>query len=207
MGLRALALVCNNNRRKRMRPGRGHGTLPLSQPRSGLARQPTPVGVRRWFALPILGHGLRLVKVERADRHMDEATMRGHLKELKKRLQFINEEQEVIVDLIRGYEGWLRLRSAGLRRVPFVPPKPTVRARPAHMDGKLSIRQAVIQTLRDAQGEPIHAKEILRRIRELGVSPNAKEPTGVIDLTCHSLKNAGKPVERTGPRTWRWTEK
>lgn len=131
---------------------------------------------------------------------MNEIAVRDHLSELKARLELLDEERGVVIDLIRGYEGWLRLHARGPVEMPgMIPGKKVTR-------WKLSIRQAIIKTLKDAHGEPIHAKEILRRISEMGVRPNAKDPAGVIDLSCHSLKKGGKPIERSAPRTWRWTE-
>jgi hypothetical protein len=65
----------------------------------------------------------------------------------------------------------------------------------------------VVDVLKEARGEPLHVKEIWRRVSAKGAKTAAKSPLGAIDLTCYSiLKYHPKALEKVRPRTWRWKE-
>jgi hypothetical protein len=61
------------------------------------------------------------------------------------------------------------------------------------------------RVIKEAHGSPLHSEEILRRVKELGGTTNAKDPVGVIDLVAGTLmRESHAPIERVGPRTFRW---
>jgi hypothetical protein len=138
---------------------------------------------------------------------MDAATVRKHLAEITTQLGRNEDEHEVLISLQRGYEGWLRLNPEASPAPAPTPPMapmfdvpPMKRGKPV---GSVSFRGAVLQILRDARGEPLNVREILPRALALGAATNAKNPLGAVDLMAHSLKRS-HPVEKVGPRTWRY---
>jgi hypothetical protein len=137
---------------------------------------------------------------------MDEQTVRQHLAEIRMRLDELDQEREVLLNLLNGYEGWLNLytsrdgQQAVLMEAPPVRPRQP-RNRPK---GSVSLRSAVLHVLREARGAPLHTREILLRAQQLGARTTGKEPLGVTDLTAYSLNKTGQPIEKVGPRTWRW---
>ena len=147
---------------------------------------------------------------------MDESNVRQLLDEAKLGLSKNEAEHEVLVGLVKNLEGWLRLNAPASRTLPLpiAAERPTVRMAseetrqrsPVGVKGAISVRAAVLQVLRDALGEPLHAAEIARRISALGAVTTSKNPTGVVGLVAASLQNRdGLPVEKSGPQTWRWT--
>ena len=135
---------------------------------------------------------------------MDEAIVREHLAEIRKALAGNEEEHEVLMNLLKGYEGWLRLHGetpSALQLGFSVNGEGKGKTAPK---GKLSLRRAVIQVLQDARGMSLHASEMWRLVQALGVQTSSPNPVGVVDFTAHSLKRQGL-VEKTAPRTWRWT--
>jgi len=129
---------------------------------------------------------------------MDEQMVREHIAEIRGRLKTIETEREVLLTLLRGYEGWLRLYSNGAAgaQLPLLAATVTQSA-----PKRVSFRGAIRQVLEAARGEPLHVKEILLRVQELGAQTQAKEPTAAVDFTCYSFKGA---AQRVAPRTWRW---
>jgi hypothetical protein len=133
---------------------------------------------------------------------MEEKAVRKHLDEVKEALKANEDEHEVLLALLRGYEGWLRLHgSNGEAQLPLVEAKRSATA----PKGAVSFRRAVLAVLKDAHGEPLHTREILRRAQMMGAATAAKQPDAITDLMCYSLKKQ-YPLVKTGPRTWRWAE-
>ena len=130
---------------------------------------------------------------------MEEKTVREHLAEVREALKKNEEEREFLLSVLRGYEGWLRLRGSNGRQLEFVESK----AGPSAPKGTVSFRSAVLTVVREAHGEPLHSKEILRRARAMGATTTAKQPEAITDLMCYSLKK-NYPLEKVAGRTWRW---
>ena len=133
---------------------------------------------------------------------MDDKSVRAQLAETQDRLRRVDDEREILLSLIKGFEGWLRLSSGEVARVPG-PPVETPINRSAIL-GTISMRGAIKDILREAHGEPLKAAEILRRATDRGARTSGKRPEAVIDLNALSLSKEGHPIERVGPRTWRW---
>jgi len=145
-------------------------------------------------------HCVRLPVKDREEGQMEEKTVRDHLAEVREALKRNEEEREVLLALLRGYEGWLRLRgSNGATQLILAEPK----AAPAVPKGAVSFRSAVLTVLREAHGEPLHSREILKRVLSMGATTTAKQPQAITDLMCYSLRDA-YPIKKVGPRTWAW---
>jgi len=129
---------------------------------------------------------------------MEEKTVRGHLDEVREALKKNEEEREALLEILRGYEGWLRLRGSN-GQLKLAEAKVPLAAR----KGVVSFRSAVLAVLREAHGEPLHSKEILQRALSMGATTTAKSPQAITDLMCYSLKEV-HPIEKVAPRTWRW---
>lgn len=135
---------------------------------------------------------------------MDETTVRENLQEVRTRLAHIDEERDVLLSLIKGYEGLIRLQAASngdARQIPMVADddRPTRGPKPL---GSVSLRAACVRVLREARGEPLHVKEIWMRAQILGAKTRSKNPHGVVELTCKGIPQA----VRTQTRTWAWSE-
>ena len=139
---------------------------------------------------------------------MDEQAVRLHLSEIQQRLRDIDEERDVLLNLLKGYEGWLRLRGSKNGSQLSLHGELTARVvRSTKPKGKVSLRGSVLKVIKEARGEGVHSSEIWRRVQALGANTAAKDPHAIIDLTAYSLKSGGHPVEKAAPRTWRWTGK
>ena len=139
---------------------------------------------------------------------MDEKTIRTRLEEAQRELGTLEERRDALVGLVKSYETLLRIESGGSNgRIPLPLPvvskletdKPKVGPK-----GSISISKGILAVLKDARGAPLHTKEILNRVLALGAITEAKNPQGAIDLVCYHLANAGEPMKKVGPRTWRW---
>lgn len=126
--------------------------------------------------------------------------IREQLALARSELARIDNEREVVINAIQSLEAWLRLRLLADNTIALVPDE-------AERNGKgrngrpASFRGAILQVLSDAQGAPLHSKEILERAEAMGAATGAKDKVAAVDLTCHGLKDKG--VERSAPRTWR----
>ena len=133
---------------------------------------------------------------------MDEGAIRKTLEELTGELDQLEARRQAILTAQKGLEALLGLRSKPEMQTELQLPTPN----PTKQKGTRSLRSAVKQVIQDARGSPLHSKEILKRARAMGASTAAKDPVAIIDLVMSSLRRDGGPVERTAPRTWRWTE-
>jgi hypothetical protein len=138
---------------------------------------------------------------------MKESDIRSQLEEVRTALKANEDEHEVLVSLLKGYEGWLRLRGdkngasqLQMTVVAEIPPKK------GKLKGTVSFRSAVLKAVQDARGEPLHVREILSRARAQGAITAAKDPEGITDLMCYSLKDHGEPLKKVAGRTWAWAD-
>ena len=134
---------------------------------------------------------------------MEAKTVRLNLEEIRGALARNEAERDVLVTLLKGYEGWLRLNPEALDPPQMSLPLVQQRLPGPTIPGTPSMRGAVLRVLREARGEPLHSKEILRRVTALGAVSNAKNPLGMMDLLAYSLAKS-HPMKKVGPRTWRY---
>lgn len=136
---------------------------------------------------------------------MEEKTIRATLNSLTDEIRQLDERREKLMTARSGLEALLSLQAtAGNGSTPPMFDMPTVRGK-TKPKGIVSLRQAVIRTMKESKGKALHTSEILRRANAIGATTEAKDPFGVTDLMLYSLKRDGNPVEKTAPRTWRWT--
>lgn len=133
---------------------------------------------------------------------MDEMSIRNQLEEVRTELERLDTERQVLLDLHSALEAWLRVHpSTG--GVQLALPE-EVETRRNETKGEVSTRSAVLQVLKQARGEPLLAKEILKRAEALGARTTARRPASIIDLTAHSLQKSGTPIEKVDTKGWRW---
>jgi hypothetical protein len=135
---------------------------------------------------------------------MDGASVRAQLDEIRYALQQNGEEREALLSLLKGYESWLRLHPEAEKQMSLpLAQVPTPARKETPIVGTTSLRGAVLRILKEAHGEPLQTREILRRALELGARSGSTNPQGAVDLLCYSLVKS-HPVVKVGPRTWRW---
>lgn len=136
----------------------------------------------------------------------EAALLRRLIDETNQRLGAIEREHASLLSALAAYEDRLSFLEGG-------EPSETARASRAlnprtqsvaGRQGTIGLVSAVLEVLQDAQGEPLHVKAILPRALAKGARTNAKNPLGVVDMVAANLRRDGKPVDKTGPRTWRW---
>ena len=138
---------------------------------------------------------------------MDEQTLRDRLTEARGELARLDTEREATVEYMRAMERLLKLKGPGQLRLGITLPPPPGSAKLIRVvsgKGAPSMRSTVLKSLREAHGEPLHAKEILARAQAQGASTNSKDPEAVVDLMGYSLKRSHPEVEKVAGRTWRW---
>lgn len=139
---------------------------------------------------------------------MDEQAVREQLNEVRESLTRNEEEHEILLSLLKGYEGWLRLH--GMQNGHSSPPHYQIpleqegSGRGGQPKGAISFRQGVRQVYREARGEPLTQSEAWTRMQVLGVKSEAKSPIGLIGLTARTFETE---IEKVDTRTWRWIKK
>lgn len=134
------------------------------------------------------------------DLDMDVDATRSQLSWAYDRMRHVDEEREALAALIQGLESWLNFITKGVPEEE-VPDAPLFDADESE---QMTIRDAIREVLRQAQGAPISSQEIALRIRKMRVRMKAENPVATVDAAAHQLMRRGEPVERVGPRTWRW---
>jgi hypothetical protein len=136
---------------------------------------------------------------------LDEATIRRQLAEYRGRLARIDDERAALTEVVKSLESLVKAVGepdhVSNGPITFPPARPSTGSKPI---GSVSMRSAVARVVREANA-PIHTREVMARAQAMGATTNAKVPLSVVDLVLLNLKAKGK-VERTAPRTWRWTE-
>jgi hypothetical protein len=139
---------------------------------------------------------------------MDEQALRDRLTEARGELARLDTEREATVEYVRAMERLLKLKGSGQLRLGITVPPPTGPTKLTKLEppkGAPSMRSTVLKILREAHGEPLHAKEILARAQAQGATTGSKDPEAVVDLMGYSLKRSHPEVEKVAGRTWRWS--
>lgn len=138
---------------------------------------------------------------------MDESSVRGQLKEVQNALKINEQERDVLMSLLTGLEGWLRLPG---RESQMRPHKATTVGgmqtpdESAEEPKRPSYRQAVLEVLQESPGQPIHTAELVKRVAAKGAVSNAKDVKGITDLNILNLMKTHPEIEKVAPRTWKW---
>lgn len=139
---------------------------------------------------------------------MKDSEIRSQLADVRAALKANEEEHEVLMSLLKGYEGWLRLRGSSVTQLAFkadlAASEENPRIGPVEVQKPPSFRSSVIAVLQEAKGEPLHAREILSRVLARGSRTEGKDPLALTDLQCYSIMKT-EPIKKVAPRTWAWT--
>lgn len=137
---------------------------------------------------------------------MDVQMIRRGLEETREQLARIEKEREVLLNLQKGFEGWLLIHeptSAAGEDSSLVGsggpmPKPVSRLR-FRTKGDIPYVDAIRIALEEANGQSLTREAIAKRAAELGAKSEAKDILGLVDTMS---KRIG--AERgDGPKTWR----
>lgn len=126
---------------------------------------------------------------------MNQETMRSQMEEVRDELNRLDAQRAALETILRGYETFLRATSAnGVKHTR------QLAGRGGEPKGSISFRRGVIEVIRQARGEPLHAKIIWERMQEMGVESASKQPVGFIGLTARRVEE----IEKLRPNTFRW---
>jgi len=132
---------------------------------------------------------------------VNQDTVRRQLEEVRESLRKNEQEREVLISLLKGYEGWLRLQGLNGLRATQITLDIDPQERGPKPKGKIGFRPGLLEVLKEARGEPLRRDEIWSRMQVIGVKSDAKDPETLIDLTARSMT---PQVEKVASRTWRW---
>ena len=142
---------------------------------------------------------------------MEAETIRKQLVEMPAALQRIEAEREVMINIVKGYEGWLKLydqRNGGAAQPPLLEVNGAgtkkKRGKTGVIQGTISVRSAILQVVKDARGVTLHSEEIWQRAEAMGARTKSDNPKDVVDLNLFGLRQK-HPIEKMGPRLYRWT--
>lgn len=139
---------------------------------------------------------------------MDEQAVQLYLSQIRAAVQRNEEEHAHLLAAKNALESLLRLRQdAPPMQLSLANALAGWDATETGRAARPSLRGAIIRVLRDSNGEQLHAREILSRVRALGVDTKSKDAVGVVDLVATNLSKEGvAPIVKIAPRTWKWTE-
>ncbi len=119
---------------------------------------------------------------------MERELMRKQMESIRAELNILDSERAVLEDLLKGYESWFRLH----------PENGTDPAMQLPLQS-ISFRDGVLEVLRQARGEPLHVKEIWRRMQSLGITSSSKRPENFVALYTKRIPG----MEKVAPATFR----
>ena len=119
---------------------------------------------------------------------MERELMREQMESIRAELNTLDSERAVLEDLLKGYESWFRLHSKNGTEPSLQLPLQS-----------MSFRDGVSEVLRQARGEPLHVKEIWRRMQSLGVKSSSKRPDNFVALYTNRITG----MEKVAPATFR----
>ena len=119
----------------------------------------------------------------------------AYIANLKARLKHNEEEHELLVAALNNVEALARFDGAEQLSMNIDAPVSN------GVIGKMSFNKGIFAALQYADGEPLCASEIWKRMQQLGVKSNAKRPESFI--IWHARKNPDK-IEDLGDKIFRW---
>lgn len=118
---------------------------------------------------------------------MNTKSMQENLANAKARLKAIEVERDALTTFIEGSEKVLSLPVSSLQGSPAT-----------------SIRDAIRNMLKEANGKVVNSSDITRRITEMNVPTTAKNLARSVDTTLSQMARSGEPLEKVAPKVWRW---
>ena len=67
---------------------------------------------------------------------------------------------------------------------------------------RISYKKGLALVMREAQGKPLHALEIWRRMQQIGVRSKSERPEGFVSLHAKYLPQ----IQKVAPKTYQWVE-
>ncbi len=68
--------------------------------------------------------------------------------------------------------------------------------------GTVTVRDGILAALREAEGKPIHMKDIWERAKSMGVESNAVDPMAIFDGEIKRLMVKNSRIKKFAPRTY-----
>jgi hypothetical protein len=137
---------------------------------------------------------------------MDQETLQGWIADLKEALRKSEEEVRHLEGALREFEELAHLRGwSPVATRPSPAGRQGSAPTPSPRKAGMRLKDAILVALQEAGGREVHAKDLLRRVRELGLDSKADRPETVMDTLAGQLKrDDDAPIEKTAPLTWRW---
>ncbi len=129
----------------------------------------------------------------------------------------IGETERQLIDLRKALEGIDALKRLMSTEVSIANVSPT-RNRQGYEGMSISVetverqprarsgtsRQFIIQALRQANGRPMHVKELWTAMKNLGATTSSERPENVVVALISRIEEPR--IQKTGPSTWRWVD-
>ena len=115
---------------------------------------------------------------------MERELMRRQMESVRSELNRVDADREVLEGLLKAHESWFRIHPENGANPPTTPPQ-------LPLEG-ISFKEGLLAVLRQSRGEPLHVKEIWHRMREMGVSSNAKRPEGFVSMHANKMDEVEK---------------
>ena len=185
--------------------------MPVSPPPQPISVQVlTTHTVTRYTSTLYLGHSMA---IDLGGVAMDVQTVRQELEDTRKRLAHVEREREVLLDLQRGFEGWLQFQgalvpaelvSSGGGATPVVDKEsaaePVSRRPNNRTKGSIPFTDAVRQVLEEANGRSLTRATIAERAQQRGARSESRDVRNLVDSLCKRMHGVEKG---TSPGTWR----
>jgi HB1, ASXL, restriction endonuclease HTH domain len=118
------------------------------------------------------------------------------LENIQIELRELERRREVLGKLLANYQ-----ELSDITTIPEI----STRSGNNQVRGSVSLRSAVLEVLKNAEG-PLKTKEIWKRVAAMGAITHSKNPSSVVDLTLYQLRKSGQPTQKTAPATWQYQE-
>jgi len=122
---------------------------------------------------------------------VDRTAIQKHVDAIRTELKEIEEKQKVLMDILKGYENWIRL--SGDQQL-------EMNVKSSSRKGTMSFPKGLKEVLRQAGGAPLRDTEIWERMQGLGIHSDAKNPVNFVSLHSNKIQE----IEKTDTRTYRW---
>ncbi|PKB73421.1 MAG: hypothetical protein BZY75_01895 [SAR202 cluster bacterium Io17-Chloro-G7] len=130
---------------------------------------------------------------------MNKETIQAQMDELRDELNRVDALQVALEAALRAHESLFKAISAnGVKQTRQL--ALGVPGRGGGPKGSVSFRSGVIEVLKQARGEELHADIIWERMQAMGVKSEAKRPRGFVSMIAAKEED----IEKSAPGTFRW---
>ncbi len=145
---------------------------------------------------------------------MDELRIRQGLDTALAMLKEVDDQRDILVNMIDGYQALLRIRGNNTSQPPptqqmtmpitMVPAIANAKKPGKRKGGGVrkanSWRALIKEKLQAESGQSILSKDVWAYLQSRGKTTKAKDPIAAVDLTARDIPG----VKKTGPRLWKW---